>query len=204
MDPGSGGRFGGNNMSAIHLSQAVGGEIFPGFISAVAFATILAAVSGLTLPGASAISHNLYASVFHHGEIQESEEVRVSRFATIAPGMLAMYLGIIFEQQNVAYMTGLAFAVAASVNFLILFLSMFWCRLTTNSAVIGGSMGLITAVTCMIPGPTIPGDVMGDPEPLFPYKHPALFSIFTAPASPSPLISSLVVYTSQFFLILIL
>jgi len=126
LDVESGGILGGNNMAAIHLSQAVGGEIFLGFISAVAFATILAVVSGLTLSGASAISHDLYASIIRHGEILEGEEVRVSRIATIVLGIVTIFLGILFEQQNVAYMVGLAFAIAASVNFPILFLSMYW------------------------------------------------------------------------------
>ena len=180
LDLESGGILGGNNMAAIHLSNAVGGEIFLGFISAVAFATILAVVSGLTLSGASAISHDLYASVIRHGEILEGEEVRVSRYATIAIGIAAIFLGILFEQQNVAYMVGLAFAVAASVNFPILFLSMYWRRLTTNGAFIGGCMGLFTAVGCMILGPTIWVDIMGNAEPIFPYKHPALFSMTAA------------------------
>jgi len=180
LDVESGGILGGNNMAAIHLSQAVGGEIFLGFISAVAFATILAVVSGLTLSGASAISHDLYASIIRHGEILEGEEVRVSRIATIVLGIVTILLGILFEQQNVAYMVGLAFAIAASVNFPILFLSMYWRKLTTNGAFIGGSLGLITSVTCMILGPTIWVDILGNAEPIFPYKHPALFSMTTA------------------------
>ena len=130
--------------------KAVGGEVFLGFISAVAFATILAVVSGLTLSGASAISHDLYASVIRQGKIMEGEEVRVSRMATVVIGIVAIFLGIVFEQQNVAYMVGLAFAIAASVNFPILFLSMYWRRLTTRGAFVGGSAGLITAVLCMI------------------------------------------------------
>jgi len=180
LDVESGGILGGNNMAAIHLSQAVGGEIFLGFISAVAFATILAVVSGLTLSGASAISHDLYASIIRHGEILEGEEVRVSRIATIVLGIVTIFLGILFEQQNVAYMVGLAFAIAASVNFPILFLSMYWRKLTTNGAFIGGSLGLITSVTCMILGPTVWVDILGNAEPIFPYKHPALFSMTTA------------------------
>ncbi len=180
LDPESGGILGGNNMAAVHLAQAVGGEAFLGFISAVAFATILAVVSGLTLSGASAISHDLYASVICKGEITEGSEVRVSRIATIVIGILAIFLGIIFEQQNVAYMVGLAFAIAASVNFPVLFLSMYWQRLTTRGAFIGGSIGLITAVTCMILGPTIWVDILGNAEAIFPYKHPALFSITAA------------------------
>jgi len=180
LDLESGGILGGNNMAAIHLSQAVGGEVFLGFISAVAFATILAVVSGLTLSGASAISHDLYASVIRHGEALEGEEIHVSRLATIALGIVAIFLGIIFEQQNVAYMVGLAFAIAASVNFPILFLSMYWRKLTTNGAFIGGSLGLITAVSCMILGPTIWVDILGNTNPVFPYKHPALFSMSAA------------------------
>jgi len=180
LDVESGGILGGNNMAAIHLSQAVGGEIFLGFISAVAFATILAVVSGLTLSGASAISHDLYASIIRHGEILEGEEVRVSRIATIVLGIVTIFLGILFEQQNVAYMVGLAFAIAASVNFPILFLSMYWRKLTTNGAFIGGSLGLITSVTCMILGPTVWVDILGNAEPIFPYKHPALFSMTIA------------------------
>ena len=179
-DSGTGGILGGNNMAAIHLSKAVGGEAFLGFISAVAFATILAVVSGLTLSGASAISHDIYASIIKKGDASEGEELRVSRIATIVLGIAAIFLGIVFEQQNVAYMVGLAFAIAASVNFPILFLSMYWQNLTTRGAFIGGSIGLITAVLCMIFGPTIWVDILGNAEPIFPYKHPALFSMSAA------------------------
>lgn len=180
LDSGTGGILGGNNMAAIHLSKAVGGEAFLGFISAVAFATILAVVSGLTLSGASAISHDIYASVIKKGDASEGDELRVSRIATIVLGIAAIFLGIVFEQQNVAYMVGLAFAIAASVNFPILFLSMYWQNLTTRGAFIGGSIGLITAVLCMIFGPTIWVDILGNAEPIFPYKHPALFSMSAA------------------------
>ncbi len=175
-----GGIIGGNNMAAVHLAEAVGGDVFLGFISAVAFATILAVVSGLTLSGASAISHDLYASVFRHGKASESEEVNVSRMATLLLGVCAIVLGILFERENVAYMVGLAFAIAASVNFPILFLSMYWRRLTTRGAFIGGFAGLITAAACMILGPTIWVDILGNSAPVFPYKHPALFSMAVA------------------------
>ena len=172
--------IGGSNMAAIHLSQAVGGDLFLGFISAVAFATILAVVSGLTLAGASAISHDLYASVFCKGQPKDGSEIRVSRIATIALGLAAMILGLSFENQNVAYMVGLAFAIAASVNFPILFLSMYWKNLTTRGAFIGGFVGLISAVACVITGPTIWVSILGHAEPIFPYKHPALFSMSAA------------------------
>jgi len=171
---------GGVNMAAIHLAQAVGGDIFLGFISAVAFATILAVVSGLTLSGASALSHDLYASVLRHGQANPREELRVSRIATIVLGLLAIVLGIQFESQNVAYMVGLAFAIAASVNFPILFLSMYWRGLTTRGAAVGGFLGLATAVGLMILGPTVWVDVLGNAQPVFGYKHPALFSMTVA------------------------
>lgn len=180
IDPVSGVIKGGNNMAAIHLAHALGGEIFLGFISAVAFATILAVVSGLTLSGASAISHDIYASVIKKGTMQQHEELRISRIATVVLGIIAICLGIVFEQQNVAYMVGLAFAIAASVNFPILFLSMYWSKLTTRGAYIGGSIGLITAILCMVLGPTIWVDILSNPEPIFPYKHPALFSMSAA------------------------
>ena len=114
--------LGGSNMAAIHLSHAVGGDFFLGFISAVAFATILAVVSGLTLAGASAISHDLYASVFRKGRVDSMTEMRVSKMATIALGIIAIIVGIAFENQNIAFVVGLAFAIAASANFPILVL----------------------------------------------------------------------------------
>jgi cation/acetate symporter len=171
---------GGVNMAAIHLAQAVGGDVFLGFISAVAFATILAVVSGLTLSGASALSHDLYASVLRHGKANPREELRVSRVATFVLGLLAIALGIQFESQNVAYMVGLAFAIAASVNFPILFLSMYWKGLTTRGATVGGFLGLATAVGLMVLGPTVWVDVLGNSEAVFGYKHPALFSMTVA------------------------
>lgn len=175
-----GGLIGGNNMAAIHLSQAVGGDMFLGFISAVAFATILAVVSGLTLAGASAISHDLYASVIKKGEASSDKEIRVSRIATIVLGIVAIVLGILFEKQNVAFMVGLAFAIAASANFPILILSMYWHRLTTRGALVGGFAGLTTAIVLVILGPIVWVDILGYAEAIFPYKYPALFSVLTA------------------------
>lgn len=180
IDPGTGTIFGGNNMAAVHLSEAVGGDIFLGFISAVAFATILAVVAGLTLAGASAVSHDLYANVFRRGRTTETDEVRVSRIATVVLGVVAIGLGILFEEQNIAFMVGLAFAIAASANFPVLFLSMFWSKLTTRGAFIGGFIGLITALVLVILGPTVWVDVLGFENPIFPSKYPALFSIAAA------------------------
>ncbi len=175
--------LGGNNMAAIHLSHAVGGDFFLGFISAVAFATILAVVSGLTLAGASAISHDLYASVIKKGKADGMAEMRVSKMATVGLGIVAIGMGIMFEKQNIAFVVGLAFAIAASANFPILFLSMYWKKLTTRGAVIGGSLGLATAVILVILGPIVWVDILGNAEAIFPYKYPALFSVTVAFAS---------------------
>jgi cation/acetate symporter len=169
--------LGGNNMAAIHLAHAVGGDLMLGFISAVAFATILAVVSGLTLAGASAVSHDLYASVFRHGRVNEAQEIRVSKMATIVLGIVAIILGILFEKQNIAFMVGLAFAIAASANFPVLLLSMYWKRLTTRGAVTGGFAGLVTAVALTVLGPAIWVKVLGFATPVFPYDAPALFSM---------------------------
>jgi len=172
--------IGGNNMAAIHLSHAVGGDFFLGFISAVAFATILAVVSGLTLAGASAISHDLYSSVIKDGNADPKAEMRVSKIATVVLGVTAIIMGIMFENQNIAFVVGLAFAIAASGNFPILILSMYWQRLTTRGAVIGGSLGLATAVVLVILGPIVWVDILGNVEAIFPYKYPALFSVTAA------------------------
>ena len=171
---------GGNNMAAIHLAHAVGGDVFLGFISAVAFATILAVVAGLTLSGASAVSHDLYASVFRKGQVNDKDEVRVSKIATIALGLLAIVLGILFEKQNVAFMVGLAFAVAASANFPILLVSIFWKGFTTRGAVLGGGLGLVTAVTLTVLGPAVWVKTFGHAAAIFPYDNPALFSMALA------------------------
>ena len=172
--------LGGNNMAAIHLSHAVGGDFFLGFISAVAFATILAVVSGLTLAGASAISHDLYASVIKKGNVDSMKEMKVSKIATVVLGIVAIIMGIMFEKQNIAFVVGLAFAIAASANFPILFLSMYCKKLTTRGAVIGGSLGLATAVLLVILGPIVWVQILGNAEAIFPYKYPALFSVTAA------------------------
>ena len=168
---------GGTNMAAVHLSKAVGGDLFMGFISAVAFATILAVVAGLTLSGASAVSHDLYATVFRKGQATQAEEMKVSRMTTLALGVLAIILGIAFENQNVAFMVGLAFALAASGNFPILVLSMFWKGLTTRGAVVGGFSGLLVAALLIILGPTVWVSVLHHEAPIFPYGNPAIFTI---------------------------
>ena len=171
--------FGGNNMASVHLSHLLGGNAFLGFISAVAFATILAVVSGLTLAGASAISHDIYSNVINPNASDE-KVVSISRITVIIIGIVGVTLGIAFEKQNIAYMVGLAFGIAASANFPILFLSIYWRNLTTRGAFIGGFIGLITAVALVILGPIVWVDILGNAKAIFPYKHPALFSVTVA------------------------
>ncbi|MFC2972960.1 cation acetate symporter [Azotobacter bryophylli] len=171
---------GGGNMVAVHLAQTVGGSLFLGFISAVAFATILAVVAGLALSGASAVSHDLYATVVRKGQASEREEMRVSRIATLAIGVLAILLGLVFEAQNIAFLSGLVLAIAASVNFPVLFLSMFWKGLTTRGAVAGSLIGLFSAVTLVVLGPAVWVNVLKNPSAIFPYANPALFSMTLA------------------------
>lgn len=172
-----GGLLGGKNMAAVHLAHATGGDLFFGFISAVAFATILAVVSGLALAGATAVSHDLYANVIRKGKATEKEEVRVSKIASIVLGILAITLGILFEKQNVAFLVGLAFAIAASTNFPIILLSTYWKKLTTTGAVLGGSLGLISAVGLVILSPVVWVNILGYATPVFPYEYPALISL---------------------------
>ncbi len=168
---------GGGNMAAIHLADAVGGNVFLGFISAVAFATILAVVSGLTLSGASAVSHDLYATVFKKGKADSASELKVSRRTTVVLGIIAVILGIAFEKQNIAFMVSLAFAIAASANFPVLFMSLMWKDCTTRGATIGGFMGLIVAVVLTVLSKSIWVDIFGNAEAIFPYTSPALFSM---------------------------
>ena len=169
--------LGGNNMAAIHLAKAVGGDVFLGFISAVAFATILAVVAGLTLSGASAVSHDLYATVFKKGQATSKNELMVSRLTTVALGIIAVVLGILFEKQNIAFMVSLAFAIAASANFPVLFMSVLWKDCTTRGATIGGFIGLITAVALTVVSKSVWVDVLGHADAIFPYASPALFSM---------------------------
>lgn len=169
--------IGGNNMPVMHLAKAVGGNLFLGFLSAVAFATILAVVSGLALAGASSIAHDIYARVIRKGEATEAEEMRVSKFASIGLGIVAVILGILFEKQNVAFLVGLTFGIAASANFPVLILSLYWKGLTTRGALIGGVAGLVSAVVFVVLSKAVWVVVLGNAKPIFPYEHPALFSM---------------------------
>jgi cation/acetate symporter len=173
------GGAGSANMAAVLVAKTVGGNIFYGFISAVAFATILAVVAGLTLSGASAVSHDLYATVFKKGQADSASELKVSRLTTISLGVIAVLLGIMFEKQNVAFMVALAFSIAASANFPVLFMSVLWKNCTTRGAVIGGFLGLASSVALTVVSPAVWEAVLGNPKgsAWFPYSSPALFSV---------------------------
>ena len=176
------GGAGAANMAAVLVAKMVGGNVFFGFISAVAFATILAVVAGLTLSGASAVSHDLYATVLKKGKADSASELKVSRITTFTLGVLAVLLGIAFEKQNVAFMVSLAFAIAASANFPVLILSLLWKDCTTRGAVIGGFLGLITSVALTVVSPSVWEATLGNPagSAWFPYTSPALFSMTVA------------------------
>ena len=167
------------NMAAVLVAKAVGGNVFFGFISAVAFATILAVVAGLTLSGASAVSHDIYATVIKKGKADSASELKVSRITTLVLGLVAVVLGIAFEKQNIAFMVSLAFAIAASANFPVLFMSVLWKDCTTKGAVIGGFMGLFSSVALTVVSPSVWEATLGNPKgsALFPYTSPALFSM---------------------------
>ena len=176
------GGAGAANMAAVLVAKIVGGNVFFGFISAVAFATILAVVAGLTLSGASAVSHDLYATVLKGGKADSASELKVSRITTLALGVIAVLLGIAFEKQNVAFMVSLAFAIAASANFPVLILSLLWKDCTTRGAVIGGFLGLVSSVALTVVSPSVWEATLGNPagSAWFPYTSPALFSMAIA------------------------
>ncbi|SKC96932.1 cation/acetate symporter [Burkholderia sp. CF099] len=172
--------IGGGNMPVMHLAKAMGGDLVLGFLSAVAFATILAVVAGLTMAGTSAISHDLYAMVIKRNRADQAKEKRVSRIASIAIACVAILLGIVFKDQNVAFLVALTFSVAASVNFPILTLAIYWKGLTTRGALMGGIAGLVSAVGLVVLSPAVWVKVLGHATPIFPYDYPAIISMTIA------------------------
>ena len=167
----------GGNMAAPLVAELLGGTPFLGFIAAVAFATILAVVAGLTLAGASALSHDIFVHVVRGGHATDAEQVRVARAATVVFGALAVLLGIVFKGQNVAFMVGLAFAIACSANFPPLLLSIVWRRFTTGGAVAAIFTGALLSVTLIVLSPTIWVDLLHYPRAIFPLRNPAIVSM---------------------------
>jgi len=171
---------GGANMVSIHLSRFVGGEVFFGLIAAVAFATILAVVAGILLSASAAVAHDFYARVIRKGDISDADEVSVSRWATIVIGATAIGLSILFRNVNVAVLSTIALAIAASVNFPAIFLALFWKGLTTRGAVAGGLTGLVVVAVLVVLSPTVWVQVLGNETAIFPYAYPTLFSVAAA------------------------
>jgi cation/acetate symporter len=170
----------GGNMAAPLLAERLGGTPFLGFIAAVAFATILAVVAGLTLAGASALSHDIFVHVVRRGHSTDAEQVWVARIATIVFGVLAVLLGIVFKGQNVAFMVGLAFAIACSANFPALLMSIVWRRFTTAGAVWSILTGALVSLALIVASPTVWVDVLHHRTPLFPLRNPAIVSMTVA------------------------
>jgi cation/acetate symporter len=170
----------GGNMAAPLVAELLAGTPFLGFIAAVAFATILAVVAGLTLAGASAYSHDIYVSVIKRGHATEEEQVKAAKIATVVFGVVAVGLGILFKGQNVAFMVGLAFAIAASANFPALLLSITWKRFTTNGAVWSILVGALTSSLMILFSKTVWVDVLKFQHAIFPMKNPAIFSMTAA------------------------
>lgn len=167
---------GGSNMVAINLADILGGDALMGFISAVAFATILAVVSGLLIAGASSTTNDLIVGI-RNKPLDERSKLLVVRTTGAVLGAIAVLLAIIFEGQNVAYLIALATSIAASANFPLLMLSIYWRGLTTAGAIAGGVFGLASAVTLTVLGPTIWSKVLGMGPAIFPYDSPALLTV---------------------------
>ena len=167
----------GGNMAAPLLAEFLGGTPFLGFIAAVAFATILAVVAGLTLSGAAALSHDLWVGVVRKDKADAAEQLKVARIATVGLGVLGVLLGITFKGQNVAFMVGLAFAIAASGNFPALVLSIFWRRYTTAGAVTSMVLGTVSTLVLIYLSPTLQVDVLKHETAWFPLRNPALVTM---------------------------
>lgn len=169
--------IGGSNMAAIHVASAMGGDVLTGFMSAVCFATILAVVAGLTLSGAAAISHDVYAEVLKKGQPDPKTELRLTRLSVFLIGLAAVLLGIAFQNENIAFIATIPMVVSASVTFPILFLSLFWDGFTTRGAIYGAIVGLLSSIVLIVMGPQVWVSVLGNAESLFPYDYPALFTM---------------------------
>ncbi|MBJ7327061.1 MAG: cation/acetate symporter ActP [Chthoniobacterales bacterium] len=169
------------NMVAPILAQTLGGEWFFAFISAVAFATILAVVAGLTMSASTSFAHDFYTNVLHHGkETSPGQEVRVARITAFVVGAVSIFLAIKLRSLNVAFLVGLAFAVAASANLPVIVFSVFWKRFNTTGAVAGLAVGLLSSILLILVSPSVmdpDGKALITATPLFPLKNPGIVSI---------------------------
>jgi cation/acetate symporter len=173
----SGRLVGGGNMAAIHLAHFLGGASLEGFVAAVALAAILAVVAGLAMSGASTLAHDFHVQVFAAQAPSEARKLRVSRAATLGLGLLAMALSTLVRDLNIAFLMGLAFAVAASSHFPVLLLTLFWRGFTSRGAIAAGITGSLTALSCIVAGPTVWVAILGNKTPLFLLENPALVSV---------------------------
>ncbi len=169
--------IGGGNMVVLHVTHFLGGDLLLGFIAAVTFATILAVVSGLTISAAATIAHDLYAGTFAKREVSEKKKMQVSKLAVVGTGLVAIILGIVFEHQNVVFVSNLAMAIAASANAPVLIMAMYWRGLTTRGAMAGILVGLFSSVLLILVGPQVMVDLMGMEKALFPYTYPTIVSV---------------------------
>ena len=172
--------IGGSNVAAIHLAHALGGDLLMGFMSAVAFSTILAVVAGLTVAGSAAISHDIYAELLSKGKPDPRKEMFISRITVVVLCSVAVGLGVLFQNQNVAFIAVMPMVISASVNFPILILAMYWRGFTTRGAVIGGLVGFVSSIALIVGGPKVWVSIIGAEAPLFPYDYPALFTMTAA------------------------
>ncbi len=169
--------IGGNNMATLYLAQALGGDVFLGIITAVAFATILAVVAGLTMAAAATVSHDLYATFVPAESRSEKKELRVSRVTALLFAVTGISLSVLFQNENITILAATAFAVAASATFPPLMLALFWKKLTTAGAIAGGTAGLLSAIGGIVLGPAFWVGVLGHAEPIFPYQYPTIMSL---------------------------
>jgi cation/acetate symporter len=174
------------NMAGPKLAEAIGGGagtfgggLFLAFIAAVAFATILAVVAGLTITASSSFAHDFYGNVIRRGEHDEAKEVRVARITAFFIGGIAIVLASLARSQNVAFLVGLAFAVAASANLPTILFSLYWKRFNTTGAVVGILVGLFSCLALVAVGPNVLGarGIIKSAEPLFPLENPGIVSI---------------------------
>lgn len=171
---------GGANMAAVTLARVLGGNVLFGIIASLAFATILAVVSGLTLAAATAVSHDLLRSVLPPGTLSEAGEVKISKAASVGIGVFAMGLGLLFQHQNVGFLATLPLVIAASANFPVLLMALYWRRLTTAGALAAGWTGLISSVVLVVGSPKVWVGTFGHAEPLFNYDYPTILTMSSA------------------------
>lgn len=176
QDPDGKGILGGGNMAVLHLATALGGQPFYGVMAGIAFATILAVVAGLTISAASASSHDL-ANTLRGKPVSDKTEVMVFRLATVAISVAAMLLAILFQHENVAFLAALVFAIAASTNFPVLILALYWPRTTAAGAMAGGFAGLAASVALIVLGPSVWVKILGHAAPVFPSDYPTLITV---------------------------